>query len=109
MKRMRMNRAEYEQLLISRGKETEGKLRDDCDVYRIRVTPAEAVEIFKKRKSFVEDKNFVAKDDVIVNGSIKSYDAYAIGHGLAYEPAQQAFTILNEKRGFILFTPIFVD
>ena len=30
-------------------------------------------------------------------------------NGLAYEPAQQAFTILNEKRGFILFTPIFVD
>ena len=44
MKRMRMNRAEYEQLLVSRGKDTAGKLRDD-----------------------------------------------------------------NEKRGFILFTPIFID
>lgn len=66
--------------------------------------------VLKIDKAFIGHYHqLIYTKEVIVNGSIKSYDAYAIGHGLAYEPAQQAFTILNEKRGFILFTPIFVD
>lgn len=47
--------------------------------------------------------------EVVVNGSIKGFDAYAMGKGLAYEEPQQTFLILNDKRGFILHTPIFCD
>jgi predicted phosphodiesterase len=44
-----------------------------------------------------------------VNGSLKGYDAFAMGHGLAYEEPQQTYVILNEKRGFIFYSPIFAD
>lgn len=44
-----------------------------------------------------------------VNGSIKGYDAYACGMGLAYEEPKQTFVVLNKKRGFITYTNIFVD
>lgn len=44
-----------------------------------------------------------------VNGSLKGYDAYAMGHGLPYEEPQQTYVILNEKRGFIFYSPIFAD
>lgn len=47
--------------------------------------------------------------ELAVNGSIKGYDAYSMGKGLAYEDPQQTLIILNEKRGFILHTPIFCD
>lgn len=47
--------------------------------------------------------------DVIVNGSIKGYDAFAMGKALPYEEPQQTYVILNEKRGFIFYTPIFCD
>lgn len=45
----------------------------------------------------------------IVNGSLKGYDAYAMGHGLDFEPPQQTMIILNQKRGFTSYTPIFMD
>lgn len=44
-----------------------------------------------------------------VNGSLKGYDSYAFGNGLAYEEPKQTYFILNEKRGFIFYTNIFVD
>ena len=44
-----------------------------------------------------------------VNGSVKGYDAYACGMGLAYEEPKQTFVVLNKKRGFITYTNIFVD
>lgn len=47
--------------------------------------------------------------EVCVNGSLKGYDAFALGHGLAYEEPQQTYVILNEKRGFIFYSPIFAD
>ena len=34
---------------------------------------------------------------------------FAMGHGLAYEEPQQTYVILNEKRGFIFYSPIFAD
>ena len=47
--------------------------------------------------------------DVCVNGSLKGYDAFAMGKGLAYEVPQQTYVILNEKRGFIFYSPVFAD
>lgn len=47
--------------------------------------------------------------EVCVNGSIKGYDAFALGNGLAFEEPKQTYFILNEKRGFIFYTNIFVD
>lgn len=47
--------------------------------------------------------------EVCVNGSLKGFDAFAMGHGLAYEEPQQTYVILNEKRGFIFYSPIFAD
>lgn len=47
--------------------------------------------------------------EVCVNGSLKGFDAFAMGHGLAFEEPQQTYVILNEKRGFIFYTPIFAD
>lgn len=47
--------------------------------------------------------------EVCVNGSIKGYDAFAMGHALPFEVPQQTFVIMNEKRGFIFYTPIFVE
>ena len=47
--------------------------------------------------------------EVCVNGSLKGFDAFAMGHGLPYEVPQQTYVILNEKRGFIFYSPIFAD
>lgn len=47
--------------------------------------------------------------EVCINGSLKGYDAFAMGHGLSYELPQQTYVILNEKRGFIFYSPIFAD
>lgn len=47
--------------------------------------------------------------EVCINGSLKGYDAFAMGHGLSYEVPQQTYVILNEKRGFIFYSPIFAD
>lgn len=47
--------------------------------------------------------------EVCVNGSLKGFDAFAMGHGLAFEAPQQTYVILNEKRGFIFYSPIFAD
>lgn len=43
------------------------------------------------------------------NGSIKGYDAYALNHGLEYEPPQQSMVLLNKKRGFTNFQSIYLD
>lgn len=47
--------------------------------------------------------------EVCINGSLKGYDAFAMGHGLPYEVPQQTYVILNEKRGFVFYSPIFAD
>lgn len=43
-----------------------------------------------------------------VNGSVKGVDAYAVGKMLDLEEAQQCMVILNEKRGFTQYSPIFL-
>ena len=45
----------------------------------------------------------------VVNGSIKGYDGYAFGKGLDFEAPQQTMLVLNEKRGFTSYTPIYLD
>lgn len=45
----------------------------------------------------------------VVNGSIKGYDGYAFGKGLDYEAPQQTMLVLNEKRGFTSYTPIYLE
>jgi len=44
-----------------------------------------------------------------INGSLVGFNSYAASCGFAYEPAQQAFQILDSKRGFTLRCPIFCD
>lgn len=43
-----------------------------------------------------------------INGSVKGVDAYAVGKMLDLEAAQQTMIILNEKRGFTQYSPIFL-
>lgn len=43
-----------------------------------------------------------------INGSVKGVDAYAVGKMLDLESAQQSMIILNEKRGFTQYSPIFL-
>ncbi len=43
------------------------------------------------------------------NGSFKGYDSYAMGKALDYEPPQQSLVLLNERRGFTNFQPIYLD
>ena len=47
--------------------------------------------------------------EVCVNGSLKGMDAFSIAHGMSYELPQQTYAILNEKRGYIFYSPIFAD
>ena len=47
--------------------------------------------------------------EVCVNGSLKGMDAFSIAHGMSYEMPQQTYAILNEKRGYIFYSPIFAD
>lgn len=47
--------------------------------------------------------------EVCANGSPKGFDAFATGHGPAYEEPRQTYVILNEKRGLIFCPPIFAD
>lgn len=47
--------------------------------------------------------------EVCANGSLKGFDAFTMGHGPAYEEPQRTYVILNEKRGFIFYSPIFAD
>lgn len=47
--------------------------------------------------------------EVCADGSLKGFDAFAMGHGLAYEGPQQTYVILNEKGGFIFYPPILAD
>lgn len=70
----------------------------------------------KMNQNFNIDRAFVGHyhtsvwtKEMCVNGSIKGYDAYAMAHGLAFEAPQQTYVIMNERRGFIFYTPIFVD
>lgn len=44
----------------------------------------------------------------ICNGSLKGYDAYALSQGCDYEPAQQAYWIIDEKRGKSRVTNLWV-
>lgn len=45
----------------------------------------------------------------VVNGSTKGYDSYAFGKGLDFEEPQQTMLVLNEKRGFTSYTPVYLD
>lgn len=46
--------------------------------------------------------------DVIVNGSVKGWDSFALALGMPYEEPMQSFCILNEKKGFKIYIPIFL-
>jgi predicted phosphodiesterase len=45
---------------------------------------------------------------VIVNSSMKGYDAYALSHGLDFEAPSQNLVLLDSKYGFCLFQQIFL-
>lgn len=45
---------------------------------------------------------------VVVNGSMKGYDAYAFGKGLEFERPSQNMTLLDSEYDFCLFQPIYV-
>jgi len=47
--------------------------------------------------------------DAVVNGSLIGYSPFAISHRFAYEPPQQAFCLIDRKRGKCMVTPIWVD
>lgn len=47
--------------------------------------------------------------DCQVNGSLKGYDAFAVGHGFSFQPPLQSFTLLDSKRGITIKAPIFCD
>jgi hypothetical protein len=67
-------------------------------------------QVIKIDKAFIGHwHSSIYTKEVCVNGSLKGYDAFAMGHGLAYEEPQQTFVILNKKRGFIFYSPIFAD
>lgn len=44
----------------------------------------------------------------IVNGSLIGYNEYALSKSFAYEPPQQGFFVVDEKRGKCLSTPLWV-
>lgn len=46
---------------------------------------------------------------VVVNGSLIGYSPYALSFGADFEPPQQAFYILDSKRGRSVHAPIWVD
>ena len=67
-------------------------------------------QVIKIDKAFIGHfHTSIYTKEVCVNGSLKGYDAFAMGHGLPYEVPQQTYVILNEKRGFIFYSPIFAD
>ena len=67
-------------------------------------------QVIKIDKAFIGHYHTsIYTKEVCVNGSLKGYDAFAMGHGLPYEEPQQTYVILNEKRGFIFYSPIFAD
>ena len=47
--------------------------------------------------------------NLIVNGSIKGYDEYAMANNFAYEPPQQALTFTHHKYGINHFMPVLAD
>ena len=46
---------------------------------------------------------------LIVNGSIKGYDEYALSNSFGYEPPQQALYLTHEKYGINHFMPVLAD
>lgn len=52
---------------------------------------------------------FIDLGRVIVNGSVIGYTEYAMSAGCDFEPPQQAFYLLDSKRGKTSVTPIWVE
>jgi len=48
-------------------------------------------------------------EDLVINGSIIGYNAYAMSIKASFEKPQQAFFLVNSKRGKTIEAPIFVD
>jgi predicted phosphodiesterase len=46
---------------------------------------------------------------VIINGSLKGLDEYAMANNFDFEPPQQAFWLTDKKYGKTIFAPIFVE
>jgi hypothetical protein len=46
---------------------------------------------------------------LIINGSTKGYDEYALNHSFEYEPPQQALFLTHEKYGINHFMPVLAD
>lgn len=77
-------------------------------------TPMQGISTIKLNQTIKADKVFLGHfhqsiytKEFCVNGSVKGYDAYACGMGLAYEEPKQAFVVLNKRRGSITYTNIF--
>lgn len=47
--------------------------------------------------------------DCQINGSLKGYDAFCVGHGFSFQPPLQSFTLLDSKRGITIKAPIFCE
>jgi len=52
---------------------------------------------------------YLSLSSLVTNGSLIGFNPYAISIGARYEPPQQAFFLLDSKRGKTLSTPIWVD
>lgn len=46
---------------------------------------------------------------LIINGSTKGYDEYALANNFEYEPPQQAFFLVHEKYGINHYMPVLAD
>lgn len=51
---------------------------------------------------------YLATPSLVVNGSLKGYDEYAMVSNFAFEQPQQAFAVITPERGLIMHAPIFV-
>jgi hypothetical protein len=52
---------------------------------------------------------WMALPGIIVNGSVKGYDAFAHGRGFPYEPPRQAMWLTHPKWGITCHWPVYVD
>lgn len=59
--------------------------------------------------NFMCDKHVYSNPtpDCQINGSLKSFDAFAASRGFKYQEAIQSFTLLDSKRGITIKAPIF--
>ena len=52
---------------------------------------------------------YISTPSMIINGSLKGYDEYAMINNFGYEPPQQALAIVTPERNITIQAPIFVE